>query len=67
MKFKMFHSMKKWLIACISRIKWICILQGLMHLIDDHYPKYVLTLDDVPSQCYDGIWQYNVIEWLLEK
>lgn len=38
-----------------------------LYLIDDHYPKYVLTLDDDPSQCYDGIWQYNVIEWLLEK
>jgi predicted AAA+ superfamily ATPase len=32
--------------------------------IKDHYPKYVLTLDDLPSGI-NGITQVNVIDWLL--
>jgi predicted AAA+ superfamily ATPase len=31
----------------------------------DHYPKYLLTLDDDPSVSYDGIQRLYVIDWLL--
>lgn len=31
----------------------------------DHYPKYLLTLDDDPSVSYDGIQRINVVDWLL--
>lgn len=31
----------------------------------DHFPKYLLTLDEDPPASFDGILQVNVIEWLL--
>jgi predicted AAA+ superfamily ATPase len=34
--------------------------------IKDHYPKYLLTLDDDPPASYNGIRQINVLDWLLE-
>ena len=36
-----------------------------LQIIKDHYPKYVLTMDDLPSG-RDGIQQKNIIDWLLE-
>lgn len=34
--------------------------------IHDHYPKYLLTLDDVFSNVdYNGVQKINIIEWLL--
>ena len=35
-----------------------------LQLIRDHYPKYVLTMDDLPSG-QDGIQQKNIVDWLL--
>jgi hypothetical protein len=36
--------------------------------IPDHYPKYLLTLDDIMQNVnFDGIRQINVIEWLINK
>lgn len=36
--------------------------------IKDHYPKYLLTLDDYIEEVdYNGIQQKNVITWLLNK
>ncbi|MDR1559663.1 MAG: ATP-binding protein [Clostridiales bacterium] len=36
--------------------------------ISDNHPKYLLTLDDYPVNAnYDGIRQYNVIQWLTAK
>lgn len=36
--------------------------------IKDHYPKYLLTLDDYIEEAdYNGIQQKNVITWLLGK
>ena len=34
--------------------------------VEDHYPKYLLTLDDFTSD-YEGINHKNLIEWLLEE
>jgi len=34
--------------------------------IKDSYPKYVLTMDELPSG-YDGIEQVNIVEWLLAE
>jgi len=34
--------------------------------IEDHYPKYLLTLDDFVSDL-EGIIYKNLIEWLLEE
>lgn len=35
--------------------------------INDHYPKYLLTLDEIgANDNFDGIQQKNVIDWLLE-
>ena len=35
--------------------------------INDHYPKYILTMDIDPIADYDGIKKINVLEWLLDK
>lgn len=34
--------------------------------IDDHNPKYLLTLDNDPPADYKGIKQFNAIDWLLK-
>jgi len=33
--------------------------------ISDHYPKYILTLDDDPEADYDGIKKLRVLDWLM--
>ena len=33
--------------------------------IHDHYPKFLLTLDEDPSDDFDGIRKLNVLDWLL--
>ncbi|MFI3327269.1 MAG: ATP-binding protein [Clostridia bacterium] len=33
--------------------------------IRDHYPKFILTMDDDPEVQYDGIRRINVRDWLL--
>lgn len=35
--------------------------------ITDHYPKYILTLDNLPVALYNGIKRTNVIDWLLDN
>ena len=35
--------------------------------INDHYPKYILTMDIDPEIDYNGIRKMNVLDWLLEK
>lgn len=35
--------------------------------INDHYPKYILTLDDDPDSDYDGIRRTNALYWLCES
>ncbi|MEG0798806.1 MAG: ATP-binding protein [Bacilli bacterium] len=35
--------------------------------INDHYPKYILTMDLDPEVDYDGIRKMNVLDWLLKK
>lgn len=35
--------------------------------INDHYPKYILTMDIDPIVDYDGIKKINVLDWLLDK
>ena len=34
--------------------------------IRDHYPKFLLTLDEDPSDNIDGIRKLNVLDWLLQ-
>lgn len=35
--------------------------------VEDHYPKYLLTLDEIgKDNNYNGIKQLNIIDWLLE-
>lgn len=36
-----------------------------LNKITDHYPKYLLTLDVLPTATYNGIKRLNVIDWLL--
>ena len=33
--------------------------------INDHYPKFILTLDQDPEVDYNGIRKINVLDWLL--
>ena len=33
--------------------------------IADHYPKFILTLDDDPEADYDGIRRVNALDWLV--
>lgn len=35
--------------------------------INDHYPKYILTMDIDPIADFDGIKKINVLDWLTEK
>jgi predicted AAA+ superfamily ATPase len=35
--------------------------------INDHYPKYILTLDEDPVADYNGIKRINALDWLLNK
>ena len=35
--------------------------------INDHYPKYILTMDIDPIADYDGIKKVNVLDWRAEK
>ena len=34
--------------------------------IHDHYPKFLLALDEDPSDDFDGISKPNVLDWLLQ-
>ena len=34
--------------------------------IHDHYPKFLLTLDEDPSDDFDGIRKLNALDWLLQ-
>jgi hypothetical protein len=36
-----------------------------LQAIRDHYPKFLLTLDDDPENQYDGIRRINARDWLL--
>jgi predicted AAA+ superfamily ATPase len=38
-----------------------------LNSINDHHPKYLLTLDDDPPASYNGIQRLNVLDWLLEE
>ncbi len=35
--------------------------------INDHYPKFILTMDVDPEIDYNGIRKMNVLDWLLNK
>ncbi|MGN0919046.1 MAG: hypothetical protein ACI4NO_07890 [Oxalobacter sp.] len=35
--------------------------------IHDHYPKYLLTLDNDPETEYNGIRQMNALQWLIHR
>lgn len=35
--------------------------------INDHYPKYILTMDIDPVVDYEGIKKLNVLDWLIKK
>lgn len=35
--------------------------------INDHYPKYILTMDMDPVIDFNGIKKINVLDWLLDK
>jgi len=36
-----------------------------LRAVSDHYPKYLLTMDALPANNYDGIKQIYVLDWLL--
>ena len=40
---------------------------GALESIEDHNPKYILTMDNDPPVSYNGIRQKYVLEWLLDK
>jgi len=35
--------------------------------VNDHYPKYILTMDLDPIADYNGIKKINVLDWLVDK
>ncbi len=37
-----------------------------LQTINDHYPKYILTMDIDPEVDYNGIRKMNVLDWLLK-
>lgn len=38
-----------------------------LNKIKDHNPKFLLTMDNVPTISHNGIKQINLIDWLLKK
>jgi len=41
---------------------------AVLHNVKDNHPKYLLTLDDIPSKAnHEGIMQLNLIDWLLSN
>ena len=38
-----------------------------LQAIQDHYPKYLLTMDNDPEVLHDGIRQIYVLDWLVER
>lgn len=40
---------------------------GALESIEDHNPKYILTMDNDPPISYNGIRQKYVLEWFLDK
>lgn len=38
-----------------------------LDMIQDHNPKYLLTLDDDPPMFHNGIRQVNALDWLLSR
>ena len=38
-----------------------------LNMIQDHNPKYLLTLDDDPPMFHNGIRQINALDWLLSR
>jgi len=37
-----------------------------LEAINDHNPKYLLTMDNIPLTSHNGIKQINVLDWLLK-
>lgn len=37
-----------------------------LQAILDHYPKYLLTMDNDPEVLHDGIRQIYVLDWLVK-
>lgn len=35
--------------------------------LSDHYPKYILTLDNDPDADYEGIRRINALKWMVES
>jgi len=35
--------------------------------IDDHYPKYLITMDDDPLVSHNGIQQIYALDWLMKN
>jgi predicted AAA+ superfamily ATPase len=38
-----------------------------LEAINDHNPKYLLTMDNTPPTSHNGIKQINVLDWLLKR
>ncbi len=38
-----------------------------LNMVNDHNPKYLLTMDNDPPASYNGIKQIYALEWLLDK
>lgn len=39
----------------------------VLQKINDHYPKFILTLDEDPNADFDGIRKINVLDWMIGK
>lgn len=40
---------------------------GSLQSINNHYPKFILTMDVDPIVDYDGIKKINVLDWLAKN
>ena len=54
------HINETYLVVTDTKTRYI------LQKINDHYPKYILTLDEDPDADYDGIRRINALEWLLK-
>lgn len=53
--------------ASVRDVKTLERELGSLQKITDHYPKYILTLDQDPVADYDGIKRINALNWLLKQ
>lgn len=44
---------------------YVCFLIIFLNSIKNHYPKFLITMDNIPNVSHNGIKQIYALDWLL--